>query len=97
MCRRCSGLSHGLACSGRDAGQRLLHLGPAVPTISFKIKDDINEAIEWLRFQKEKDWGIAEKLKAKKDAGEKYEIEEESDIEEGVELFICEPQRLGGF
>ena len=33
-----------------------------------KIKDDVNEAIEWLRFHKEKDWGIAEKLKAKRAA-----------------------------
>jgi len=62
-----------------------------------KIKDDINEAIEWLRFHKEKDWGIAEKLLEKKNQGEKYEIQEESDIEEGVELYICEPQRLGGW
>merc|ERR1712046_46287 len=62
-----------------------------------RIKDDINEAIEWLRFHKEKDWGIAEKLKAKKDAGEKYMVEEESDVEDDVEIYICEPLRLGGF
>merc|ERR1712087_215170 len=49
-----------------------------------KVKDDINEACDWLRFHKEKDWGIAEKAKNLKDKGEKYEIQEESDIEEGV-------------
>jgi len=59
-----------------------------------KIKDDVNEAIEWLRFHKEKDWGIAEKLKAKRDAGEKDEVQEESDVEDGVEIYVCEPTRL---
>jgi len=61
---------------------------------AIKIKDDINEAIEWLRFHKEKDWGIAEKAKAKKDAGDPYDVQEESDLEDGVELYVCEPTRL---
>jgi len=62
-----------------------------------RIKDDVNEAIEWLRFHKEKDWNIAEKLKTKKDAGEKYEVEEESEVDDDVEIYVCEPLRLGGF
>jgi len=62
-----------------------------------KIKDDVSEAIDWLRFHKEKDWGIAEKGKAKRDGGEKHEVQEESDIEDGVEIYECEPMRLGGW
>ena len=62
-----------------------------------KIKDDVNEAIDWLRFHKEKDWGIAEKGKAKRDAGEKHEVQDESDVEDGVEIYECEPMRLGGW
>ncbi len=62
-----------------------------------KIKNDINEAVEWLRFHKEKDWGVAEKGKAKRDAGEKHEVQEESDVEDGVEIYECEPMRLGGW
>ena len=62
-----------------------------------KVKNDVNEAIEWLRFHKEKDWSIAEKGKAKRDAGETHEVQEESDVEEGVEIYECEPMRLGGF
>ena len=61
-----------------------------------KVKNDVNEAIEWLRFHKEKDWSIAEKGKAKRDAGETHEVQEESDVEEGVEIYECEPMRLGG-
>jgi len=59
-----------------------------------KVKNDVNEAIEWLRFHKEKDWGIAEKGKAKRDAGETHEVQEESDVEDGVEIYVCEPTRL---
>merc|ERR1712139_681690 len=45
-----------------------------------KVKDDINEAIEWLKFHKEKDFNIAQKLVKAKESGETYEIQEESDI-----------------
>ena len=62
-----------------------------------KIKNDLSEAVEWLRFHKEKDWNIAEKGKAKRDAGEKHEVQEESDVEDGVEIYECEPMRLGGW
>lgn len=40
---------------------------------------------------------MAEKLLAKREAGEKVEVQEESDIEDGVEIYVCEPQRLGGW
>lgn len=62
-----------------------------------KIKDDIQEAKEWLRFHKERDWAVAEKLLAKRQAGEKVEVQEDSDVEDGVEIYVCEPQRLGGW
>ena len=62
-----------------------------------KIKNDVSEAVEWLRFHKEKDWNIAEKGKAKRDAGETHEVQEESDVEDGVEIYECEPMRLGGW
>merc|ERR1712070_1368208 len=62
-----------------------------------RVKDDVQEAKEWLRFHKERDWNVAEKLLAKREAGEKVEVQEESDIEDGVEIYVCEPQRLGGW
>tara|TARA_B110001452_G_scaffold13284_1_gene10971 strand:- start:1489 stop:1854 length:366 start_codon:yes stop_codon:yes gene_type:complete len=62
-----------------------------------RVKDDVQEAREWLRFHKERDYNVAEKLLAKREAGEKVEPQEESDIEDGVEIYVCEPQRLGGW
>ena len=41
------------------------------------MKDDVDEALEWLRFHKEKDSNNAARNKALKDKGEEYEIIEE--------------------
>ena len=56
------------------------------------MKDDVDEALEWLRFHKEKDSNNAARNKALKDKGEEYEIIEEDpepddpDIEVNAEI-----------
>jgi len=47
---------------------------------AFKNKDDVNEALEWLRYHKEKDFNEAAEIKKKKDAGEDYKV-----IEQGAD------------
>jgi len=51
---------------------------------AFEIKDkaSVDEALEWLRFHKEKDFQVAMKLKEKKDAGEVVHIKEREELEE---------------
>ena len=56
------------------------------------MKDDVDEALEWLRFHKEKDSNNAARIKALKDKGEEYEIIEEDpepddpDVEVNAEI-----------
>ena len=56
------------------------------------MKDDVDEALEWLRFHKEKDSNTAARNKALKEKGEEYEIIEEDpepddpDIEVNAEI-----------
>ena len=44
-----------------------------------KNKASVEEALEWLRFQKEKDFNEAAAIKKKKDAGEEWSIVEKGD------------------
>ena len=44
-----------------------------------KDKGSVEEALEWLRFQKEKDFNEAAAVKQKKDAGEEWSIVEKED------------------
>jgi hypothetical protein len=64
-----------------------------------KVKDDVNEAVEWLKFNKEKDSIVADKLKAQKDAGEEIEIQEEDPDPDDpeIQVYVCEPPALRGF
>ena len=45
----------------------------------FKDKGSVEEALEWLRFHKERDFNEAAEIKKKKDAGEEYKIVEKED------------------
>lgn len=47
-----------------------------------KQKDSIEEAIEWLKFHKEKDWNEAVKKKERLEAGERVQIEKEVNTED---------------
>ena len=46
---------------------------------ALKDKGSVEEALEWLRFHKEKDFNEANEIKKKKDAGEDYKIVEKED------------------
>ena len=46
---------------------------------ALKDKGSVEEALEWLRFHKEKDFNEAAAIKKKKDAGEEYKIVEKED------------------
>lgn len=50
---------------------------------AFKDKGDVNEALEWLRFHKEKDFNEAAEIRKKKEAGEEYKIVEKEDEGKG--------------
>ena len=50
-----------------------------------EAKDDVDEAVRWLEFHKEKDFGIAKGLKEKKAAGDEVEVIEESDHDDDEE------------
>ena len=50
-----------------------------------EAKDDVDEAVRWLEFHKEKDFGIAKGLKEKKAAGDEVEVVEESDHDDDEE------------
>ena len=74
---------------------RLDHAKEAAQEIN--VKDDVNEAIEWLQAYKEKDFNLAMDLKKRRDEGEEIEIEEEDpeNDDPDVEVYVCEPP-LGG-
>ena len=62
------------------------------------VKDDVGEALEWLRFHKEKDYNMALKLQQRRNEGEEVEVEEEDPEPDDpdVEVFVCEPPPLRG-
>ena len=68
-------------------------------TSEIKVKDDVNEALEWLKFHKEKDSIAAAKLKEQKDAGEEVDIQEEDPDPDDpeIQVYRCEPPPLRGF
>jgi len=70
---------------------RLVHAKEV--SIEISVKDDINEALEWLQTHKEKDFNEAQALKAKKEAGEEIEIMEEDPEPDDpdIQIYICEP------
>jgi len=47
-----------------------------------KESDSVDEAIEWLKFHKEKDWNEAMKKKERMDAGETVQVEKEVNTED---------------
>lgn len=47
-----------------------------------KEKDSVDEAVEWLKFHKEKDWNEAAKKKERQDAGETVVVDKEVDTED---------------
>lgn len=61
------------------------------------VKDDINEALEWLRTYKEKDFNKARELKERRAGGEEIEIEEEDPEPDDpdVQVYVC-PAPMGG-
>ena len=46
---------------------------------ALKDKGSVQEALEWLRFHKERDYNEAMEIKGKKDAGEEYKVIEKED------------------
>ena len=50
---------------------------------ALKDKGSVEEALEWLRFHKEKDFNEAAEIKKKKDAGEEYKIVEKEEEGKG--------------
>uniref|UniRef100_A0A7S0P4Q1 Uncharacterized protein n=1 Tax=Calcidiscus leptoporus TaxID=127549 RepID=A0A7S0P4Q1_9EUKA len=61
------------------------------------VKDDVNEALEWLRIYKEKDFNKANELKQRREGGEEIEIEEEDPLPDDpdVQIYVC-PAPMGG-
>ena len=55
------------------------HAQECVYDAGLKNKASVEEALEWLRFQKEKDFNEAAAIKKKKDAGEEWSIVEKGD------------------
>jgi len=64
--------------------------------LEIKVKDDVNEALEWLQFHKEKDFNEAARLKKARAEGEEIEIEEEEPEPDDpdVQVYVCEPPML---
>ena len=50
-----------------------------------KEKDSVDEAIEWLKFHKEKDWIEATKKKERIDSGEKVQVDKDVDTEDEIQ------------
>ena len=69
--------------------------------VAYEIRnaDDIQEALEWLRFHKEKDFNEAAKLVKKREEGEEIEIMEEDPEPDDpdIQIYICEPPALRGW
>eukprot|EP00966_Prymnesium_polylepis_P011197 257782-Prymnesium_polylepis.3 len=57
---------------------------PTLPNVANELKesDSVDEAIEWLKFHKEKDWNEAMKKKERMDAGETVQVEKEVNTED---------------
>jgi len=69
--------------------------------VAYEVRnpDDVQEALEWLRFHKEKDFNEAAKLVKKREEGEEIEIMEEDPEPDDpdIQIYICEPPALRGW
>jgi len=76
---------------------RLMHAKEAAYEI--RNPDDISEALEWLKFHKEKDSNEAKALVKKREEGEEIEIQEEDPEPDDpdIQIYICEPPPLKGW